>query len=200
MLLLYTEKGIKKRPMKTHHHENGAYEEGHHETGKHFHGSKDPHVWTSPPNVMILGRNILRGLLEVDPVHSSVYEANYKKFIMEIIDLDADIRRIFSEKGKGARFIVFHPAWGYFADAYGLEQIPIEIEGKEPKPAQLQHLITKAKAHSVTVIFVQPQFSIKSAHIIAKAIGGQVVFANPLHPDWADNLREQAMAFKAALR
>lgn len=139
-------------------------------------------------------------MLEVDPVHSSDYEANYKKFIVELDDLDAEIRGIFAGKGNGMEFMVFHPAWGYFADAYGLHQVPIEIEGKDPKPAQLKHLIEHAKEHGIKVIFVQPQFSIQSAETIANAIGGEVVFANPLALDWANNIRKQAAKFKEALR
>ena len=86
------------------------------------------------------------------------------------------------------------------AQAYGLKQIPIEIEGKKPKPAQLQKLIEHARERRIKVIFVQPQFSVKSAQTVAKAIGGQVVFADPLALNWEDNLRKLAAKFKAALR
>jgi zinc transport system substrate-binding protein len=96
--------------------------------------------------------------------------------------------------------MVFHPAWGYFADAYGLQQVPIEIEGKDPKPAQLKALIQHARDRDIRVVFVQPQFSTKSASVVAREIGGQVVFADPLAEDWMANLREVAAKFKAALR
>jgi zinc transport system substrate-binding protein len=195
MLVVRTEKGIEKLPMKASHQEEDPYQH----TEKDDKGIKDPHVWTAPMQVMVLARNILKGLLEIDPTHGSVYEANYKKFLLELVDLDAEIRGMFAGK-KDVRFMVFHPAWRYFADAYGLEQVTIEIEGKKPKPAQLRQLIERAKEQGVKVIFVQPQFSTKSAEIIARAIDGQIVFADPLHPDWADNLREQAAKFKAALR
>ncbi len=95
---------------------------------------------------------------------------------------------------------VFHPAWGYFADAYGLQQVPIEMEGKDPKPAQLKSLIQHARESDIKVIFVQPQFSTKSAQLVANEIGGQVVFADPLTADWLANLREVASQFKAALK
>jgi zinc transport system substrate-binding protein len=183
MLLVHTEEGIEKKPMKV----------------DKPHGIKDPHVWLSPPLVMVQARNILRGLVKIDPANSSVYEANYKKFIMELVDLDAELRGIFLGKER-ARFMVFHPAWGYFARAYDLEMVPIESEGKDPKPADLQRLIGKAKEYGIDVVFVQPEFSSKSAGIIAREIGGQTVFANPLALDWARNLREVAARFKAALR
>jgi zinc transport system substrate-binding protein len=96
--------------------------------------------------------------------------------------------------------MVFHPAWGHFADAYGLQQVPIEIEGKDPKPAQLKVLIQHARVRDIRVIFVQPQFSSTSASVVARKIGGQMVFADPLAEDWMANLREVAATFKAALR
>ncbi len=96
--------------------------------------------------------------------------------------------------------MVYHPSWGHFARAYGLEQVPIEIEGKEPKPGQLKRIIDLARKEGIKVIFVQPQFSVESAETVAKAIAGQVVFADPLSFDWAKTLREQAEKFKAALK
>jgi len=98
------------------------------------------------------------------------------------------------------QFMVFHPAWGYFADTYGLKQIPVEIEGKHPKPAQLKDLIEYATQNAIKVIFVQPQFSAKSADVIARGIGGQVVWADPLAEAWSLNLRKVANEIKAALR
>jgi len=183
MLIVHTEAGIEKRPMK-------ADKPG---------GIKDPHIWLSPPLVKVQARNILSALLEVDPANASVYRDNYKKFIKEIDALDAELKGIFKEK-KGIGFMVFHPAWGYFAQAYGLKMVPIESEGKTPRPADLKRLIEKARKQGIKMIFVQPEFSTKNARTIAKAIDGQVAFASPLHPDWAGNLKEVARKFKAALR
>ena len=139
-------------------------------------------------------------LLQIDPTHAPIFEDNYKKFILELVDLDAEIRGILTDRDGEVRFMVFHPAWGYFADAYGLEQVPIQIEGKDPKPGQLHHLINEAKKLGVKAIFVQPQFSTKSAETIARALGGEVVFANPLTLDWAENLRKVAGMLRSALR
>ena len=183
MRFVHTEEGIEKKAMKADKPD----------------GIKDPHIWLSPPLVMVQARNILRGLLKVDPTNRSIYEANYKKFIMELVDLDNELLGVFLGKER-ARFMVFHPAWGYFARAYGLEMIPIESEGKDPKPADLQRLVRKAKKYGIHVVFVQPEFSSKSAGVIAREIGGQVVYANPLALDWAKNLKEMASRVKAALR
>jgi zinc transport system substrate-binding protein len=202
MLVVHTEAGIEKIPMISHDHR----ETGEHETEKRpknqqeeEHGTMDPHVWLSPPEVKIIAKNILRALQGTDPTNSSIYEENTARFLEEIERLDSQLRSIFAGK-KGMKFMVFHPSWGYFARAYGLVQVPVEFEGKEPKAAQLKEIIEHARKEGIKVIFVQPQFSTRSAETIAKAIGGRVVFADPLSLDWAGNLREQAEKFKAALR
>ena len=113
--------------------------------------------------------------------------------------LDARLKRTLANR-QGLGFMVFHPSWGYFAETYGLKQIPIEIEGKDPKPAQLKEIIDTAKKKEIKVVFVQPQFSTKSAKLVAGEIGGQVVFADPLAEDWYSNLAEVADKFAAALK
>jgi zinc transport system substrate-binding protein len=193
MLVVHTEAGIKKIPMKGHHHEGRESEQDHHTI-------KDPHVWLSPPLVMIQARNILQVFLKVDPANRSLYEKNYNSFIKEVVMLHAEIRAAFEGKGKKIEFMVFHPAWGYFAQAYGIEQVPIEIEGKQPKPAELQYLIQYAKERGIKVIFAQPQFSWQAAQAIAKSIDGQIVFVDPLAVDWDTNLRQVASKFKSALK
>jgi zinc transport system substrate-binding protein len=96
--------------------------------------------------------------------------------------------------------MVFHPAWGYFAHTYGLQQVPVEIEGKNPKPAQIKELIEHARKNDIKAIFVQPQFSGRNAELIAREIDGQVVSADPLAEDWANNLRKVAQQIKVQLR
>ena len=197
--VVHTENGIERRSLAFHPHLD-SFEGRHPGEGPHKQGLKDPHIWLSPPLVMVQARTILMALLEMDPTHHAVYEANHKKFMMELLEIDAEIRGIFRGKGKGAAFMVFHPSWGYFADAYGLKQIPIEVEGKDPKPAQIKALIEIAREKAIKVIFVQPQFSTKPAEIIAKAIGGRIILADPLAEDWGNNLREQALKIMTAMR
>jgi len=194
MRIVHTDKGIDKIAMVAHHHE----EKPRHSHRDDAHGALDPHVWVSPPEVKILSRNILEALIEIDPANRFTYQANHGAFAMEIEELDKDLKNIFSDK-KGLKFMVYHPAWGYFARAYGLEQFPVEVEGKEPKPEQLKVLIEKCKQEGIKVIFVQPQFSTKSAEVIAKAISGQVIYADNLREDWEKNLRQQAVKFNEAL-
>jgi zinc transport system substrate-binding protein len=191
MRVVHTEEGIVRQPMAAHHHRHD------HEDAQH--GGLDPHIWLSPLLVKIQVQNILSALIALDPAHQEVYKANCHRFLTEIDGLDGRLKKIFAGH-RGLRFIVFHPAWGYFARAYGIEQVPIEIEGKAPKPSQLQSLIARARQTGIKVIFVQPQFSTKSAEVIAREIGGRVAFADPLAEDWMANLTAVAQEFKAALK
>ena len=191
MKLVHTDHGIEKIPMAPHEY---------HDQGKHHdHVILDPHIWLSPPLVKIQAHTILYALKQADPSHTAVYETNYHEFVSRIHELDGQLKTMFAGK-QGLQFLVFHPSWGYFAHAYGIEQVPIEIEGKDPKPARLKALIQHARGKHIKVIFVQPQFSTKSAELMAKEIGGQVAFADPLAEDWMANLRKIADKFEAALK
>jgi zinc transport system substrate-binding protein len=96
--------------------------------------------------------------------------------------------------------MVFHPSWGYFARQYGLTQIPIEIQGKEPNPRGLSQIITQGRDLGIKVIFVQPQFSEKSAAVIATEIGATTAELDPLAEDWAATMLHAAQAISQAAR
>ncbi len=191
--VVHTDDGIQKISMAAHHHN------AEHQPEKDHLGEPDPHIWLAPTLVMTQARMILNALVEIDPTHRAVYEANARAFLAELAALDADLRNMFVDM-QGRQFMVFHPAWGYFAHSYGLQQVPVEIEGKDPKPAQLKTLIEHARENDIKVIFVQPQFSAKSAQLVAREIGGRVTVADPLASEWSQNLREVARKLKAALK
>jgi zinc transport system substrate-binding protein len=195
MHVVHTDHGIMKLAMAAHvrHNAKDQREEDPHQ------GRLDPHIWLSPPLVMLQARSILTALQAVDPAHRLTYEANYRAFILDLVDLDAQLRAIFDGL-RGSPFMVFHPSWGTFAHTYGLNQVPIEIEGKSPKPAQLKELIERARSNRIKIIFVQPQFSAKSAEQLSKAIGGRVAVVDPLAQDWANNMRQVAEEFKNAFK
>lgn len=195
MRVVHMDHGIQKIPMPAHHHEAEHHRDKDHQSR----GELDPHIWLSPPLVMTQARTIRDALREIDPAHRSVYDTNYKAFVSALVALDAELRNTFADQ-QGLQFMVLHPSWGYFAHTYGLKQVPVEIEGKDPKPAQLKELIEHAKKNQIRIIFIQPQFSSKSAKLVAKEIGGQIVVADPLAQNWSDNLREVAKKLKAALK
>ncbi|MEW5909084.1 MAG: zinc ABC transporter substrate-binding protein [Thermodesulfobacteriota bacterium] len=187
MRIVNTDAGIEKIPIS--HHDHGEKENG-----------LDPHTWLSPPLVKIHAQHIAKGLIEIDPSKKNFYTAGLNSLLIEIDALDSDLHILFSGKGEKLRFMVFHPAWGYFAKTYGLTQIPVEVEGKEPKPAELENLIRLARKEQIKMIFVQPQFSIKSAEVIAQNIGGIISYADPMAFHWEANLREVGKKFGQALR
>lgn len=187
MRIVHTDRGILKLPMQTHRHP----EEAAHRHDPNSPGTPDPHVWLSPPLVLHQARAILIALQAADPAHYDVYETNYAAFTARILQLDAALRKSLAPR-QGQPFMVFHPAWGYFARAYGLEQVPVEIEGKAPKPAQLHQLIERARQQKIGVVFVQPQFSVRSSRQIAREIDGRVAVADPLAFNWSQNLRDVA--------
>lgn len=200
MRIVATDHGIEKIPMATHHHDHGRdLEEHHHGSGKGQGHFLDPHVWTAPLLVIQQARTIATALKQIDPVYQRKYEANYTTFAEALTQLDRELREAL-EEFENRKFMVFHPSWGYFARAYGLLQVPVEVEGKSPKPAHLHNIIEHARRDNIRAVFVQPQFSTKSARTIAAAIGATVVVADPLAEDWADNLRRQTLKFKNALR
>ena len=131
--------------------------------------------------------NIYEGLAKIDPENKTYYAQNRDAYLKELDTLDARIRE--KLEGKTERnFMVYHPAWGYFAADYNLTMIPVEIEGKEPSAQDLAKVISLAKEKQVKVIFVQPQFSTRSAQSVAEEIGGEVVAVDPLAKDYIANM------------
>lgn len=158
----------------------------------------DPHIWLSPRSAMVQVENIYKGLVAVDPENSEYYYRNKEQYINDLEVLDTDITESLSGF-DGRNFMVFHPSWGYFSRDYDLTMIAVEIEGKEPSAVDMVHLVETAKENNIKIIFVQPQFSTKSAEVIAKEIGGSVVAVDPLPQDYITNLRIVSNTFAQGL-
>ena len=195
MLMVDTIADVERLPMAAHSHEG---EEDHDEDEEHEEDGLDPHVWTSPELVKIMSQSIYAALAQLDPDHQAEYQKNLDQFVQEIDTLEAEIRQNLAGL-EGKKFFVFHPAWGYFANDFGLEQIPIETGGTEPSAKELAALIDEARHEGVRVIFVQPEMSTKAAETIAAEIGGSVVPISPLAYDWMSNLSLVAEAFRDVL-
>ena len=158
----------------------------------------DPHIWLDPGRVKIQAVTICNALSRLAPDRRSFFENNLRSFQADLDRVDENIAETLAPL-KGSTFYVFHPAFGYFGDRYGLEQVAVEIEGKEPSPKQLSNLINKARNEGVRVIFVQPQYAKKDAETIAREIGGAVVPMNPLPREYLENLEHMASLLKKAL-
>ncbi|PLY09291.1 MAG: cation ABC transporter substrate-binding protein [Arcobacter sp.] len=179
MQIIDSSKGIKKIAIAQHHHEG----EVHH----HNEEILDPHIWLDTILVKVQAKNILDALVQIDKKNRNFYYDNYKNFLFELDALHLKLSTILKEV-KGKRFMVFHPSWGYFAKRYELEQEAVEKEGKEPKSKEIIALINEAKEEGIKVVFVAPQFSKKSAEIIANGIGGKTIFIDPLSNKWKESL------------
>ncbi|MBC8199284.1 MAG: zinc ABC transporter substrate-binding protein [Desulfobacterales bacterium] len=190
MKVIDTRRGIKLLPMKTHHLKAPKQHAGHQQGGL-----KDPHIWTSLRLVKIQAQNICDALINCDPASKDYYQNNLRTFIDDLNNLDAEIIKNLKDI-RVRKFMVFHPAWGYFARDYGLDQIPIEIGGKDPGARELANLIEEAKNDGIKIIFVQKQFSEKSAEAIAAAIGGRIIQIDPLAKDYLNNMKMIAETFR----
>ncbi len=157
----------------------------------------DPHVWLSTDNGLIIANNILKALIEHDPEHAQEFQANYIALVNDIDTLDQQIKATLKDL-KHRTFMVFHPAWGYFAEQYGLIQVPVEVGGQEPSPTDMVNLVNIAREEQIGVIFIQPTFSSANASAIAKEIGAEVAIVDPLARDWLQNLKVVAEAFAEA--
>jgi zinc transport system substrate-binding protein len=169
-----------------------------HGEAEHDRGPVDPHVWLSPLNAKVIAANICKGLQDADPAHARDYDRNLATLQTDLDAVHARIARTLAPL-KGRAFYVYHPAFGYFADVYGLKQVAVEIDGKEPTARQLADLIARAKADGVRVIFVQQQFPSKSAEAVAQEIGGAVIPIDPLSKDYPAVLEDMAAKISAAL-
>ncbi|MFT5727734.1 MAG: zinc transport system substrate-binding protein [Desulforhopalus sp.] len=203
MKIVKTDVGIKKLAMEKHLHDDEE-DDSHEEHAGDDHENEqgeglDPHIWLSPQLVKQQATVICASLKELLPEQTTLFETNLTRFKMKIDVLDTELQEIFVGK-ESLRFMVFHPSWGYFAQNYKLRQVPIEIEGKGPKSSQLRDLILFARAEGIKVIFAQPQFSTKSANLVAREIGGQVVTVDPLAEDWLANMKVVAEKFRDAIQ
>ncbi len=151
----------------------------------------DPHFWVSPLCARIIARDIRDFLVKNDPDREEIYNSNYMRLDSLILDTDSYIRSILSDSGKKS-FMIFHPSLTYFARDYGLEQIAVETEGKEPSPSELKELIDNGREKNLKTIFVQREFDMKNARLIGKEIGAETVVIDPLSNEWVGSLKEIA--------
>jgi zinc transport system substrate-binding protein len=212
LTMVDTRKGITLRQMDSNHpdepheadkqHGKEGPRDNQHRAGDkdHHHGAgaPDPHMWLDPVLVKIQAKTICDALIELDPKNAGTYEKNLKSFEEDLDRVHARVMKALAPV-KGKKLFVFHPAYGYFADRYGLKQVAVETGGKEPSARQLASLIDRAKQADAKVIFLQPQFDRRTAETIAKSIGGAVVSLDPLGVDYIKNLEQMASRIESAL-
>lgn len=217
LVIVPTHAPIDRRPIEAHTHEDehgedeheGEEEEEHHDEEHEGEGHSeedhageeampDPHIWMSPKLVKIQAREMKEALSEEFPEYSGSFEEGYSAFTEDLTELQEYLKKVLAPH-RGETLFVYHPAFGYFAEEFGLHQVAIETGGKEPTPKQLEEVINHAREEGVKVIFVQPEFPLAGAEAVAKAIGGAVVPVAPLAPNYLENLRNLAQNIDEAL-
>jgi len=185
MKVLRLDKRVTLLPMETHPHKEDAHD---HKEGA------DPHIWTSPANMRRFAETIADAMCREDEAHCALYRRRSAELDANIDALDARIRKLLAPLPPHTAFMSIHPSWGYFAHRYGLRQLVAEVEGKAPKPRQLAALIETARQAGVRTIVTQPEFSDKSARILARQLHIPVLKLSPLDPAWQQTLLRLAEA------
>ncbi len=159
-----------------------------HHDGEHLHlQGVDPHIWSSPRTARLIAQNIFDGMMIIDPSNGDTYQKNLNALMTEIQKVDSTVTSLLAQTSS-KKFIIFHPALGYFARDYGFEQLSIEFEGKVPSPKHLQSVIETAKSQNIKFILIQKEFDIENAEIIAKETGSKILQIDPLDYNWPDQM------------
>jgi len=162
-----------------------------HPVGDHDHGRLDPHFWLDPLLVKVHAATVCEALCRLDPQRAPEFRANLAALQADLDALHARLQaRLAAVAGR--TMYVFHPAYGYLAHRYGLEQVAVQVEGKEPSARQTAELVERARAAGVSALFVQPQFSSRAAEVIAEAVGAELVPLDPLARDYIANMDRMA--------
>ncbi len=185
-----TADGVPTRALES--HNDGESGDGHKDES-----GRDPHIWLGKTGALRQAAAMRDALSQIDPQGATIYHKNYEAFAQDVETAFAALSKDLAPL-KGRPVFVYHPAFGYFLDEFGIRQVAVETGGKEPTQKTLASLIAQARKERARVIFVQPQFSKTAAKSVAQAIGGTVAEFDDLAADWLDNLRRMGAALGAA--
>lgn len=174
--------GIVFRPSEEGGHGHGGAEEG-----------PDPHTWLNPQMVKVEARQMCDALVRLDSTHAAAFESNYASFARDLDRVDSTIAATLAPYAGGVIY-VYHPAYGYFTDRYHLRQTAVESGGKEPGAGQLGAMIRQARADKAGTIFIQREFSTRTAEAVAREIGARIVVLDPMAHDYLNNLSQMAVS------
>lgn len=155
------------------------------------HIGDDPHSWMSARNAIIMAHNIYEAVKRID-VKDSVFFRQHLDSLCSVIHATDKYIRQTTAQAQCKSFIIYHPALTYFASDYGLEQLALEEHGREPSAAELEQIISTARAKGVKTMFVQREFANRNVDIITNTIGARKVEINPLGYDWNKEMRRIA--------
>lgn len=171
---------------------------GHQHDSHHEHGGVDPHIWLSPAYAQKMATTIYQVLSEQYPEQAQEFKTNYESLTQDIDNIANKAEQVLKDK-KDKTFLIYHPALTYLANDYGMEQISIEDEGKEPNPAHLKEIIDLAREKNIRIIFIQSQFDMSNAESVARQIGAHVISIDPLSADWLGEMNKLIRIFETEL-
>jgi len=161
----------------------------------HVHAGPDPHYWMSPVSAYIIANNIKDFLTEINPGSESKYQANLDTLDRAISRVDSLLKAAVASASPKI-FMIYHPALGYMAHDYGLQQVTFEDEGKSPSPARMKELIDIAREKRISIIFIQAEYDIRNAQSLSSETGARLVVINPMNSDWPSAIMEVANALR----
>ncbi|HEY3370665.1 MAG TPA: zinc ABC transporter substrate-binding protein [Prolixibacteraceae bacterium] len=164
------------------HEEDGHAQQGHND-------AFDPHIWLAPAETKIIAQNTLKALKTGFPEHAKDFEANYSRFITRIDSLTALIEQQLAPL-KNRNILIFHPALAYYARQFGMQQIALELNGKDPSPRHMKDIVDLAHQQNIHVIFIQKEFDSAFALQLSHEINGEVVVIDPLDYNWEKQLMD----------
>ena len=180
LLFVNTSKGVDLIRSEGHNHDSQRHEKG-----------VDPHTWSSPAGAKIIAKNICIAMVKIDPANKEHFLANLDQLLLKIDSVDHVVEIILTNIPT-RRFMVFHPALGYFARDYRLQQLSIEFEGKIPTPHHVQRMVEEAKDQKIAYIMIQKEFDVENVEIISKETGSKVIQIDPLAYDWPTEMISMA--------
>ncbi|MDI9554089.1 MAG: zinc ABC transporter substrate-binding protein [Bacteroidota bacterium] len=163
-------------------------ENDHHHDGEHLERA-DPHYWVSPKCALRMAESVRDFLSELDPANSQEYDNNYRELVIKISRLDSMARELTSIEGNRT-FMIYHPNLAYLARDYGLKEIAVENEGKEPSPSYLRELTDMARQEKIKMILIQREYDPRNVRALADETGGRVELIDPLSGDWYSSTSE----------
>lgn len=160
---------------------------------------QDPHIWLSPKRAAAMVRLTGRELSLLDPANKETYAGNADKYIAKIEAAGREVQDSFKTLSNRT-FIVYHPAFGYFAEEYSLTMLALEEEGKEADPRRMRELIDLAREKGIKVIFYQEDIDGRQSRTFAEELGGRAEMVSPMAADYVENLKRMARTFAAVVR
>lgn len=192
-----------------HSEDEHANEEEAHNEDEHDHGQYDPHVWLDPMNAVSMAEAVEAAFSEEAPDYKDEFSERLSAFKDEANTLDAELKAAV-ENGSKSELLVTHAAYGYLAERYGFDQLPIAglTPSEEPSQQALKRIIEEARLHDLNYIAFEDTVTPKVAEVVKQEIGAESVTIYNLESvtkeqmdkSYFDLMRENVKALETALK